>query len=601
MSDDEHLVFNGINGATGEYLLPEMTPEQISKVARGEPLDEAFQKELKWRHETADVKHLGLEEGRDPKDLSASGWGILFAFEDKDRVAAIKEALSPLLGLRQRQAGELYREFAGGAGLRPNETKNKWLSRHGAGPGPVDPTKVPYYLLLVGDPESISYRFQYQLSVQFAVGRIHFDTVESYDAYARSVVAAETGGLALPRRAVFFGVHNRGDMATSQSAQQLVKPLAEAMAADQPDWTVETVLKEAATKARLADLLGGDDTPSLLFTASHGMGFPKDDPRQLLHQGALLCQDWPGPLQWRKPIPQDHYFAADDIGEGAQLLGLMTFHFACYGAGTPRLDDFAHQALKERLDIAPSPFVARLPQRLISLPQGGALAAVGHVERAWGYSFRWGRAGAQTTVFKATLKRLMEGHPVGSALEFFPERYAEISTMLTPMLEDLKFDMEVDKLELAGLWTANNDARSYVIVGDPAVRLPVAAPGGATTERDVVDLRSVADASPPEVAQPASANGTAGQGPDSELGVEHEATPEVGKPYIVTVSTYTSADVESPGGRVLAARTRLDLHGEAETVISAAYADNQGLLELHRQMVGRAVDARFEYLKLARQ
>ena len=30
MSADETLVFNGIDGASGGYLLPEMTPSQVS-------------------------------------------------------------------------------------------------------------------------------------------------------------------------------------------------------------------------------------------------------------------------------------------------------------------------------------------------------------------------------------------------------------------------------------------------------------------------------------------------------------------------------------------------------------------------------------------
>jgi hypothetical protein len=485
---DALLYFNGINGATGRYDLEPMAAAALSQAAQGipprQPDDKAHLDELRRRFQRDTEAHFAPKEGVNPKNLAETGWGVIFAFGADP---AVYEALSPLLKMRKQQAGDKYKEYMGALAYRgatadsPAESKQSFLARNGAGPGPVDPGIVPYYLLIVGDPDTIPFRFQYQLDVQYAVGRIHFETLAEYAAYAGSVVAAETGSLALKRRMAVFGVANQGDVATNMSRDELAAPLAD-WAAGQNGWAVEKYVSGDATKAKLAAVM--DDAPAFLFTASHGMCYDSDDARQEAQQGALLCQDWPGP-SWQQAIPDGFLFAGDDVASDARIFGSITMHFACFGAGTPKLSDYSAAGAPPA--IATRSFLGRLPQRLIAHPRGGALAVIGHVERAWGCSFHWNRAGSQTEVFKSTIKRLLEGHPVGSALEYFNGRYAELSSDLSTMLEDVKFGAAADPYEISALWTANNDARSYSVVGDPAVRLMLAE-NGKPADRPVLEV-----------------------------------------------------------------------------------------------------------------
>lgn len=469
MTDDSLLWFNGLDGRGGGYLTPPVPPRHLAELVCGAPVDRARVRELQaWVARGEGKARRGLKEGLDPGKLEEAGWGVIFSRSaDSD---ALREALAPLLDLRRAQAGKrqerFFREFVGEDGYVEGDSKVAFLARHGAGPGPADPEKVPYYLLLVGDPEEIPFSFQYQLDVQYAVGRICFEDLEDYRRYAESVVAAETGGTERRPRACFFAPANPGDPVSGSTSAHLAEPLAAGLRG-QPGWDVDTVLGEKATRGRLGDLL--DEAPAFLFAACHGLGFAAGDPCQRDCQGSLVCQDWPGPGP--DGIDREHYFAAEDVGEQARVHGLVAFCFACFGAGTPRWDDFTRKSQGERRELAPGAFLGRLPQRLLSHPRGGALAVVGHVERAWGFSVVWPQAGPQICAFESTLRRLLDGQPVGWAMEVFNQRYAELASDLAAEVEAMGFGKKRDEKALAGLWTASHDARNYTIVGDPAVRV----------------------------------------------------------------------------------------------------------------------------------
>jgi hypothetical protein len=501
---------NGM-GADGRPLFEPQSAEDLAKLASGRTREAkhthaASLQELQWRHRSSAEAHYGVKHGIRPEQLEQTGWGVILPATRADTPEAavqreILEALQPLLDWRREQATRnheaYFQIFQGTRGYRPGETKQNYLARLGTGPGPADPEKgVPYYLLIVASPQVIPYHVQYQLDVQYAVGRIHFDDVEDYAGYARSVVAAERGGLRLAREVAFLGVANPDDPATQLSRKLMVGPLADLIERSKAgeSWTVQRYLDGDATRQTLERILGGGATPALLYTGSHGMGFPLDDKRQRRQQGALLCQDWPGPRAWNQPIPEDFYFSADHLRSDANLLGMIAFNFACFGGGTPQHDEFSKQAFAERTAIAPEAFISGLHKKMLGLPGGGALACIGHVERAWGSSFLWdtGKRRApepQLAVFESALTALLEGMPVGAAMDYFNQRYAELSSDLTSYLEAQEFSDGPDPYVLADAWTSHNDARGYAITGDPAVRLQVGS-AADTRARDAVDVRS---------------------------------------------------------------------------------------------------------------
>lgn len=608
------LCWNGVDARTGGPLLAAMSPGDVSAMALAQTVD------AEARRRPTGEPHLGVRDGVDPADLAQAGWALIMPLAADSgalkRQGAIREALQPLLSLRRAQAtridARLYRELCGADGVRPGETKVALLRRLGLAPGAVDPTEFPYYALLVGEPAALSWTLQHHLGVQRAVGRLAFDTVDEYAHYAQSVVRAERDG-AGRRAACFFGARNPDDVSTRLSAGELVEPLA-AHLAGRPEaagWTLDTLIGADATRGRLIERLE-TAPPALLFAAAHGVGFPPGDPMQREHQGGLLCQDWPGPVRWgERPIDRGHWLAGEDLGD-APLLGTMAFLFACFGAGTPATDSFGRPRPQT---LAPAPFVSRLAQRMLTAPRGGALAVVAHVDRAFGWSFLWpsdspGGPKAHRGPFEDAVARLLAGRPVGNAVEPFPDRWAELTTDLALCIEDAEHGAAPGEREVAALWTASNDARSYAVIGDPACRLR---PGGAPAVADArpVDLGALPPP-PPRVPPPfelPSPLPHQGEGEDTSglMASLRDAIAALGRGVAdatsLEVRTWVAPDPGALDHRQLSERatlrawTRTAVDGDTDTCVAADARPDEPALALHGALVEQAQAHRAQLLQ----
>ncbi len=473
---DKLIYLNGINGETGEYLLPPIRIDEAAALARGEVPESWFSGWVKRTWDVLKRPFMGLPMDVDPKDVSRAGWGIVFPADISPK---IREALEPLIAHRRTRVPP---DRCKVLEYNPGETMRAWLKRHGVDTGTVNPKKVPYYLLLVGEPTDIPFEFQYLLDVEYAVGRLSFDTIDQYRQYAESVKSYETA-VTIPnnREMVYWGTRHAGDGATEMSADYLITPLYEGLPDSDDEEAIAAKIgyqqrcltKKEATKDNLLEILcppAETPSPAMLFTASHGISWSKDDPqKQREMQGALLCQDWTG----FGSIKPKHYLTGAEVPDSARVHGMVAFLFACYGVGTPGFESFLKDRSRGPVSIAEKPFVASLPQRLLSHPQGSALAVLGHIDRAWGYSIVPDeKVGPQLGPFQNCIGRILAGEPVGHATKDFSQRYVILSADLQNMQDETKPREEpLDETELAWTWIERNDAQNYIVLGDPAVQV----------------------------------------------------------------------------------------------------------------------------------
>lgn len=377
------------------------------------------------------------------------GWAVIF---HEDEEADTREALYHLLECRRTQFGDSYRELI----FKTGDSKESFCARYGFPTLEYCPRNLPFYLLIVGSPEHISFEFQRTLAVHHGVGRLSFRNAQGYKNYALNLANHEE---ALGNEAKSFAVFapENGDRLSSKSRQCFAGPVLESVSSLFARVTAH--LGKEATCSELQKLLSGSSRPDLLLTVSHGV-----EPQRNIEalQGSLLCADW----QEGDLVNLGAVFSDQSLPPNCDLRGMISVLFACFSLGTPVWDS-RPMPFANPLSMHSRPFVSRLAEEMLGREKGG-LAVLGHIDRAWPQSFCEGDQ-IQIAHFSGFLRALLGGVPIGSALNFLRMRTCELGTLF--LTELIRPDGKVDKKFLTKVWMAFQDAFNYSLLGDPAIRL----------------------------------------------------------------------------------------------------------------------------------
>ncbi len=398
----------------------------------------------------------------DPDDLSAQRWAVVLPAGREDRYEAIAELVA-----RRGAEAPLRRPYVVPRGADPAAwRRDVYLDEA------VPEEERPRYLLILGDLDELGPEWQQALSVDAFVGRLAFATPEEHAAYAAKVVAAEATP-PRPATALFYTAHD-GTRATFTGFRALARPCREAAerALDAAQWPLADVLEIGAPGDPAAGALrAAAATPAaVLLSVSHGLGAPKGGWASPADQRALQ-----GALR----LAADRCLDVAAVGAEPFLPHGLWLFMACFSAGTPATSAYerwlgglpdAGDLVRAALESLPAPgvppFVAALPRAALANPRG-PLGVVGHVDLAWSYAFQETDGRSRASRFTGVLRAAVRGKRLGPATDVLLRHGRAASEALA--------DLEAagaPPVKRAQAWMERQDVRGYVLLGDPAARLP---------------------------------------------------------------------------------------------------------------------------------
>lgn len=417
------------------------------------------------------ARAIDLAQWQDPR----VGWGVVLAdrddLSDTDKAAGV-DAPAPIRRLiaargdapvfRYRadiRDGRLRRYYASGkraADLRLQGNR-----------GIETDSAVPHYLLIVGTPAQIPWKFQYRLQTDAFVGRLDLD-----EAGLEHYVDALLGGWAGSRRDVakplLWAVDHGSDDITHLMRRSVAERMHRAFLADGFD--ARLLSDGDARLDRLYDSLPGR-APAFVLTTSHGATFPLEDP------GALAAT---------LGLPVDHDHALLDstaLLERWRPAGAIWYAHACCSAGAARPSEFEglfapDSGLGRMLSAvaAAGPCSAPLPRALLGGEQPLG-AFIGHVEPTFDWTLRdpdTGQGMTESLVIDTLYRSLHAATrpPVGMAMDGYYEAVAGLLLDHHDAVRDYDEHLPGAESRARKAKLLAMDRLAMVVLGDPTVSLP---------------------------------------------------------------------------------------------------------------------------------
>ena len=427
------------------------------------------------------------DEGGDPNDIEVQRWGVIAPQgPEGDRLLALIE---PLMAHRQAQQGDPIKVYRAPAQMTQDEAM-RWKKREFDAGADLN-IEVPRYQLILGDLDQVPLALQQVQASDGYVGRLAFDKEEDYAAYVDKVLRWERSAAGRDKPdSLFFTVHD-GTAATAVGHRALVAPGVEVVRKRQRSgqYPAKDIVEFGDPVTPSPDELlarAAGQEASVLFTLSHGEGAPRggwsSPEEQRRRQGAMS-------------FGREGRICGDDLRSRPFMPGGVWFMLACYGAGTPNSSAYKHwlQALaaagqfrgKPEAVLAglpgprDRPFTSALAQAVLANPNG-PLGFMSHIDLAWTYSFQELDSGATNrparymAITRSILKRDRVGVSMRELLRFFDQTNVELTSLYDQEARQRSAGepVHVDAARQGHLWMLRQDLAAYVLLGDPAVRLP---------------------------------------------------------------------------------------------------------------------------------